>query len=130
MMTTLPENLKYSTSHEWVRLEEDGTVTVGITDHAQALLGDLVFIELPEIGHTVAIEEECAVVESVKAASDVYSPVAGEIIAINAALEDEPELVNTSPYGDGWLFKIKLAEGDDNGIAALLNAAAYSETLS
>jgi glycine cleavage system H protein len=130
MMTTLPENLKYSTSHEWVRLEEDGTVTVGITDHAQSLLGDLVFIELPEIGHTVAIEEECAVVESVKAASDVYSPVAGEIIAINAALEDEPELVNTSPYGDGWLFKIKLAEGDDNGIAALLNAAAYSETLS
>lgn len=128
-MSALPENLKYSTSHEWVRLEDDGTVTVGITDHAQELLGDLVFIELPELGQSVNIEEECAVVESVKAASDVYSPVAGEIIAINEALVDEPELVNTSPYGDGWLFKIKLADSDA-GLSALLNAAAYSETLS
>lgn len=106
-MSELRPELKYLSSHEWVRLEEDGTVTVGITDHAQEALGDVVFVDLPEVGSTLSIEDEAAVVESVKAASDIYAPLSGEVLAINALLEDEPETVNSSPYDDGWFFKVQ-----------------------
>src|SRR5688500_11576518 len=106
-MSSIPTNLKYLESHEWVRSEADGTVTVGISDHAQHALGDLVFVEVPEVGRSLAKGAAAAVVESVKAASDVYSPVSGEVIAGNTALSASPELVNTDPYGEGWLFKIK-----------------------
>jgi glycine cleavage system H protein len=123
-MSNLPQELKYSKSHEWVRTEEDGSVTVGITDHAQGLLGDMVFVELPELDRELGIEEECAVVESVKAASDVYSPVAGSVAEVNSAVEDSPELVNQDPYGDGWLFKLK----DVSGMEELLDADAYAAT--
>jgi glycine cleavage system H protein len=122
-MSNLPHELKYSKNHEWVRLEDDGTVTVGITDHAQGLLGDMVFVELPEIERVVTAEEECAVVESVKAASDVYAPVGGTVIGVNSAVEDSPELVNQDPYGDGWLFKL----GDVSGLDELFDADAYAE---
>jgi len=118
----LPENLKYTAEHEWVRAEPDGTVTIGITDHAQAALGDLVFIELPEAGRKVAQNEACCVVESVKAASDVYAPVAGEVTAGNQAVVDAPEQVNQDPYG-AWLYKLKPANPTDLG--KLLDAAAY-----
>lgn len=124
-MSNLPQELKYSKSHEWVRQEEDGSVTVGISDHAQALLGDMVFIELPEIDREMGVEEECAVVESVKAASDVYSPVAGTVSEVNGAVEDSPELVNQDPYGEGWLFKLK----DVSGLDDLLDADAYAATV-
>ena len=106
-MSNLPTGLKYTQTHEWVQQNEDGRLTIGITDHAQELLGDLVFVELPQEGQTYAAEEGCVVMESVKAASDVYAPVSGEITDINPALENAPELVNTDPYGEGWLFKIK-----------------------
>ena len=118
-----PEELKYTKSHEWVRVEADGTVTVGITDHAQEALGDIVFLELPEAGRTVAAGEECAVVESVKAASDIYAPLGGEIVAANDDAVDAPESVNADAYAT-WLFKLKpdnLADAD-----ALLDAAAYT----
>jgi glycine cleavage system H protein len=118
----LPENLKYTAEHEWVRTEEDGTVTIGITDHAQAALGDLVFVEVPEAGREVAQHEACCVVESVKAASDVYAPIAGEVIAGNQAVVDTPEQVNQDPYG-AWLYKLKPANPADLG--KLLDAAAY-----
>ena len=124
-MSNLPQELKYSKSHEWVREEADGTVTIGITDHAQGLLGDMVFVELPENDRELGIEEECAVVESVKAASDVYSPVAGTVTEVNSAVEDSPELVNQDPYGDGWLFKLK----DVSGMENLLDADAYAATV-
>ena len=107
-MSDFPAELKYANSHEWARLESDGTVVVGITDHAQDALGDIVFIELPEVGADVAAGEEVAVVESVKAASDIYSPITGEIVEVNSGLEDQPELVNGSPYEDGWLFTVKV----------------------
>jgi glycine cleavage system H protein len=126
-MSTVPADLKYTKSHEWVRSLDDGTVVVGITDHAQDALGDLVFVEVPEPGTAVAAGDACAVVESVKAASDVYSPVAGEIVAGNADLEDRPELVNQDPYGDGWIMKIRLTDGAD--LETLLGADDYSETL-
>ncbi|HFE47692.1 MAG TPA: glycine cleavage system protein GcvH [Chromatiaceae bacterium] len=122
-MSDIPSELLYTQSHEWVRDDGDGNVTIGITDHAQELLGDLVFVELPEIGDTVESGADCAVVESVKAASDVYSPVPGEIIAVNEALADAPETINESPYADGWLFKVKLAEKAD--LSHLLSADAY-----
>ncbi len=105
-MSDLPAGLKYTQTHEWVQQNDDGRLTVGITDHAQELLGDLVFVELPQEGQTYAAEEACVVMESVKAASDVYAPVNGEITDINPALEESPELVNSDPYGEGWLFKI------------------------
>ena len=124
-MSNLPQELKYSKSHEWVHEEADGTVTVGITDHAQGLLGDMVFVELPENDRELGIEEECAVVESVKAASDVYSPVGGTVIEVNSAVEDNPELVNQYPYSDGWLFRLKDVEGMEN----LLDADAYAATV-
>ncbi|ALG68504.1 glycine cleavage system protein GcvH [Beggiatoa leptomitoformis] len=126
-MSEILDDLKYASSHEWVRIENDVAI-IGITDHAQQLLGDLVFIELPEIGQPVDAGDECAVVESVKAASDVYSPVGGEVIAVNASLVDEPELVNKSPYYDGWLFKVRLSDGDA-GLDDLLSAEEYSENL-
>ncbi len=122
-MSNVPAELKYTKSHEWVRREADGTVTIGITDHAQELLGDMVFVELPEAGRALAAEEDCAVVESVKAASDVYAPIAGDVTEANSALEDSPEIVNKDPYGDGWLFKMKPA--DDSEIDGLMDADAY-----
>ena len=106
-MSELRPELKYLSSHEWARLEDDGTVTIGITDHAQEALGDVVYVELPEVGSTVTMGEEAGVVESVKAASDIFSPVSGEVIEINEALEDAPETVNSSPYDDGWFFKVR-----------------------
>ena len=106
-MSESPKNLKYLSSHEWVKLEDDGTVTVGISDHAQDLLGDIVFVELPEVGQRLGAEEEAAVVESVKAASDIFSPIGGEITEINEKLLDAPDLINGSPYEDGWFFKMQ-----------------------
>ena len=106
-MSEIRSELKYLSSHEWARVEEDGTVTVGITDHAQASLGDVVYVESPEVGTEVTAGDQAGVVESVKAASDIYSPVSGEVIAINEQLEDEPETVNSSPYDAGWFFKVK-----------------------
>lgn len=119
----IPSKLKYTRSHEWIRTESDGTITVGITDHAQELLGDLVFIELPEVGKTLAAEQEAAVVESVKAASDVYAPVAGTITAVNSDLVSSPEAVNQDAYA-AWLFKMKPAKTAD--LDTLLDAAAYT----
>ncbi len=126
-MSNIPSDLKYASSHEWSRLEDDGTVTVGITDHAQDALGDLVFVEVPEAGQTVAAEDACAVVESVKAASDVYAPISGEIIEGNADLADRPELVNDDPYGEGWLFKLRPDNADD--LDNLLDADDYEASL-
>ena len=126
-MSNIPENLRYMSSHEWAGKEEDGTVLVGITDHAQDLLGDLVYVELPELGREINVGEECVVVESVKAASDVYAPVSGEIVAINDALADTPELINQSPYGDGWIVRIKPSE--ESEFEKLLDANAYGKAL-
>lgn len=123
---SIPSDLKYAKSHEWVRVD-GGTATVGITDHAQSELTDVVFVELPAAGRAVAAGEACAVVESVKAASDIYAPVAGEIIEGNPALESDPGLVNTDPYGEGWLFRIRLASPGD--LDALLDAAAYGAAI-
>ena len=119
----IPSNLKYTKSHEWVRVEGDGTITVGITDHAQELLGDLVFVELPDVGKEFAAEQEAAVVESVKAASDVYAPVAGMVTAVNTSVSDSPEAVNQDAYA-AWLFKMKPANAAD--VDALLDATAYA----
>lgn len=121
-----PDHLKYAASHEWSRLEADGTITVGITDHAQEALGDIVFLELPTAGRVVKAKEECAVIESVKAASDIYAPVSGEIVAINQAAIDAPEAINSAPY-DHWLFRIKPANPDE--LNALLDADGYNATL-
>jgi glycine cleavage system H protein len=126
-MSDIPSDLLYRESHEWVRSDEDGTVTIGISDHAQAQLGDMVFIELPEPGMSYEQGDACAVVESVKAASDVYAPLSGEIIETNSALEDSPELVNTDPYGDGWLFRMQIE--DKSELNGLLDAEAYAEQL-
>ncbi len=126
-MSNLPADLRYTKSHEWTRDNGDGTVTVGITDHAQDALGDLVYVELPEAGKQVGAGEACAVVESVKAASDIYSPLAGEVIEANAVLGDAPETVNQDPYGDGWIFKLRLA--DPSALDGLLDAAGYAATL-
>ena len=123
-MSEIPSELRYRESHEWVRDEGNGTVVIGISDHAQEALGDMVFIELPEPGMNYDQGEPCAVVESVKAASDIYAPVSGEVIEANAALEDTPELVNTDPYVDGWLFKIKLSDPDE--LEGLHDAEAYA----
>ena len=122
----IPANLKYTASHEWVRSEADGTVTIGITDHAQAALGDLVYLELPEVGRKVAAAEACAVVESVKAASDIYAPVAGEITEVNKAVTETPEQVNKDAYG-AWLFK--LGPVDVSAVANLLDARAYEASI-
>lgn len=126
-MSKIPDDLRYANSHEWVRVDEDGVATAGISDHAQDALGDIVFVELPEAGTTVNARDEIAVVESVKAASDIYAPVSGEIVAINEALVDAPETVNASPYDNGWFFKIQLS--DDAELADLMDAEAYAEHL-
>ncbi|AXQ29780.1 glycine cleavage system protein GcvH [Solimonas sp. K1W22B-7] len=122
-MSNVPANLKYAKSHEWLRAEADGSITIGITDYAQNSLGDLVFVEVPKPGRKVAADEACSVVESVKAASDVYAPLAGEVIAANDKLGNAPELLNSDPYGEGWLFRIKPA--DAGALAGLLDAAGY-----
>ena len=122
-----PSSLKYAESHEWVRVEESGELTVGITDHAQDLLGDLVFAELPEVGQRFSAKEECMLLESVKAASDIYMPVSGEISAVNLALEDSPELINEDSFGEGWLFKLQPDNKSD--IEGLLSAEAYETSL-
>ncbi|KZX61050.1 MULTISPECIES: glycine cleavage system protein GcvH [unclassified Alcanivorax] len=121
-MSEIPAELRYAASHEWAK-NDDGVVTVGITEHAQDAMGDLVYVELPEVGQVVAAGDEAGVVESVKAASDIYAPVAGEVIEINEALEDEPELVNNAPYEGGWLFKIQMSEETD--LDNLLTADQY-----
>ncbi|TQV88707.1 glycine cleavage system protein GcvH [Aliikangiella coralliicola] len=126
-MSNVPNELKYISSHEWIRQEDDGTVTIGITDHAQELLGDVVYVELPDVDTDVATEDEIAVVESVKAASDIYAPLSGTIIAINEALEDAPETVNSSPYDDGWMFKMKPSEPSE--LDNLLDAEAYTNEI-
>ncbi|WP_020682448.1 glycine cleavage system protein GcvH [Marinobacterium rhizophilum] len=124
-MSEIPTELKYVASHEWVRVEDDGTVTVGVTHHAQDLLGDVVFVELPDVGAQLAAGDDAGVVESVKAASDIYSPLSGEVVAINEDLEDSPELVNSDPFGDGWFFRLKLS--DTVELDELLDADGYSE---
>jgi glycine cleavage system H protein len=121
-MSNIPAELKYARTHEWVRVLGDGSVEVGISDHAQAALGDLVFVELPEVGRVVAAQEACAVVESVKAASDLYAPVAGSVVAVNQALVKEPELINQDPYGRGWVRRLKPTAG---AASDLLSAADY-----
>lgn len=125
-MSKVPSNLKYTQSHEWAEVLADGTIRVGITDHAQGLLGDMVYVELPQVGRTVDAGKECAVVESVKAASDVYAPVGGKVVEVNAALADAPELINKDCYADGWIMRIQPsnAAGDT---AKLLDANAYSK---
>lgn len=126
-MSNIPAELKYIASHEWLRLEDDGTITVGITDHAQDLLGDVVFVELPDVGDIIAVDDEISVVESVKAASDVYAPISGEVVAVNEALEDDPEIINSDPYGEGWFFKMKPDNIAD--YEALLSADEYENEL-
>ena len=127
-MSNIPAELKYVASHEWLRLEEDGTITVGITHHAQELLGDIVFVELPEVGAELAAEEQAGVVESVKAASDVYAPIAGTVLETNQALVDAPDTANSDPYGDGWFFKIKPANERD--LDGLMSAEQYAAEMS
>lgn len=124
-MSHTPNELKYASTHEWARLEDDGTVTVGITDHAQHALGDVVFVELPELGATLEAGDEAGVVESVKAASDIYAPLAGEVIAINTTLEDNPETVNSDPYVEGWFYKLQPL--DVSELESLLSAEAYQQ---
>jgi glycine cleavage system H protein len=114
-MSELPGDLRYTSEHEWLRPEEDGSVTIGITDHAQSALGDLVYVELPEIGQELDVGGEMAVVESVKAASDVYAPISGSVIEVNNDLEDDPETINADPYGDGWIVRIQPTDGIDSG---------------
>jgi glycine cleavage system H protein len=124
MSNNIPAELKYVSSHEWLRAEADGSVTVGVTHHAQELLGDIVFVELPEVGASLAAEDQAGAVESVKAASDVYAPIAGEIVAVNEGLPDAPETVNSDPYGEGWFFRIKPANPAD--LDDLMNAEQYA----
>lgn len=124
-MSNIPSELRYLRSHEWVRLEEDGTVTIGITHHAQEELGDVVFVELPEIGAVLGAGDEAGAVESVKAASEIYAPLTGEIVDVNGTLEESPETVNGDPYNDGWFFKMKLE--DEGELTDLLDADAYAD---
>jgi glycine cleavage system H protein len=122
-MSHTPEELKYTESHEWVRKEEDGSVTVGISDHAQDALGDVVFVELPDIDADLAARDDAAVVESVKAASDIYAPISGTVVAVNEQLEDSPETINEDPYNDGWIFKLQPDDLDE--LSGLMSAAEY-----
>jgi glycine cleavage system H protein len=126
-MSNIPVELKYAKSHEWARINDDGSVTVGISDIAQGQLGDMVFIEVPEVGQTVTAEEACAVVESVKAASDVYAPLGGEIVEVNEDLADSPETVNNDAYGEGWIFRLEPADAGELG--AMMDADAYEAFL-
>jgi len=123
-MKNIPGDLKFLSSHEWARIESDGTITIGISDHAQDLLGDIVFVELPEVGQTLDAESDAAIVESVKAASDVYSPISGEVKEVNSLLEDQPEIINSSPYEDGWFYKI--SPSDISELDDLLSPEDYS----
>ncbi|MDA8607691.1 glycine cleavage system protein GcvH [Gammaproteobacteria bacterium] len=123
-MKNIPGDLKFLSSHEWARIESDGTITIGISDHAQDLLGDIVFVELPEVGQTLDAESDAAIVESVKAASDVYSPISGEVKEVNSLLEDQPEIINSSPYEDGWFYKI--SPSDLGELDNLLSPEDYS----
>ena len=124
-MSNLPQGLSYVSSHEWIRNEGDGTVTIGVTDFAQEQLGDVVFVELPEVGSELVSEDEFGVIESVKAASDLFAPVSGEVIAVNERLDSDPELVNSDPYGEAWLLQIRLSHPEE--LEHLLDADAYSE---
>jgi glycine cleavage system H protein len=126
-LSNIPHDLRYTKSHEWVRAGQNGAVEIGISDHAQSALGDLVFVEVPEVGRTLAAGEACAVVESVKAASDVYSPVSGKVTAANAALATKPELLNEKPYGEGWLFRVQTNSPID--AASLMSAEEYANYL-
>lgn len=126
-MSNIPAELRFAESHEWARLESDGTITVGISDHAQEALGDVVFVELPEVGKVFATGDAAGVVESVKAASDIYSPIAGEVIAVNEALGDGPELLNSTPY-EAWIFKITPSNADAD-LGKLLDAAGYKNAI-
>lgn len=126
-MSNIPSELKYATSHEWVRNEGNGVVTIGITEHAQDLLGDMVFVELPDVDDEISVGDDVAVAESVKAASDIYAPVSGKVIAINEELEDSPETVNSDAFGAGWLFKVQLA--DEAELDALLDAEGYANSI-
>ena len=128
-MSQTPSDLKFLASHEWIRLIDDNVVVVGISDHAQDQLGDVVFVELPAIGDSVVSGDEAAVVESVKAASEVYSPFTGEVVGINEALEDNPELVNSSPYDDGWFFKLKVSDENLENMNSFMNAENYLSRL-
>ncbi len=123
-MSKIPTELKYAKTHEWAKLMPDGSVTVGISDHAQELLGDMVFVELPQVGAEFAVGQECAVVESVKAASDVYAPVAGKVVEVNGAVAAAPEKVNKDPYGDGWMFRMQPKSAGE--VNALLDAKGYA----
>ena len=125
MSNDVPNELSYTKSHEWVRVDEDGIATVGITDHAQELLGDLVFVELPEVGTELGVGSECAVVESVKAASDVYSPVSGEVVEANEVLADAPETINQDAYEEGWIFRVRLSHPEE--VDDLMDADSYAE---
>ncbi|WP_067562636.1 glycine cleavage system protein GcvH [Halofilum ochraceum] len=122
-MSEVPSDLKYTRDHEWLRLEDDAVVTIGITDHAQAQLGDLVFVEVPETGSSLGAGDAAAVVESVKAASDVYAPVAGEVVGANEQLDESPELVNNDPFGEGWIYKLRVENPD--ALDELMSAADY-----
>ena len=124
-MSDLPQGLSYVSSHEWIRNEGDGIVTIGVTDFAQEQLGDVVFVELPDVGTQLTSEDEFGVIESVKAASDLFAPVSGEVIAINEQLDDDPELVNSDPYGDAWLLQVRLTHPEE--LEHLLDAEAYSQ---
>lgn len=126
-MSNIPADLRYANSHEWVRADGDGVFVVGITEHAQELLGDMVFVETPEVGDNLAQADECGVVESVKAASDIYAPISGEVLAVNEELEDTPEAINNDPYGDGWIYKIKA--DDETELESLLNADGYRASI-
>lgn len=125
-MSEIPTELRYLSSHEWVRVE-DGVATVGITDHAQKAMGDLVYVEVPDVGTTLAAGDEAGVVESVKAASDIYTPVSGEVVEVNERLEGEPEVINSDPYGDGWMFKVEMS--DETELENTLTADEYQEQL-
>lgn len=125
-MSNVPSELKYLSSHEWVLVEND-VATVGVSDHAQELLGDLVFVELPEVGSAIAAGDSVAVIESVKAASDTYAPVSGEIVEVNSELEDSPERINDDPYGDGWMYRVKLEDASE--VDDLLDAEGYSNAI-
>ncbi|AAZ26949.1 MULTISPECIES: glycine cleavage system protein GcvH [Colwellia] len=126
-MSNIPSELKYATSHEWVRVDSDGIATVGISEHAQGLLGDMVFVELPDVDDSISAGDDVAVAESVKAASDIYAPVSGTVVAINEALEDAPELLNSDAFGEGWLFQVKL--DDVSELENLLDAEGYKNSI-
>ncbi len=126
-MSNIPSELKYATSHEWVRVDSDGIATIGISEHAQGLLGDMVFVELPDVDDEISTGDDVAVAESVKAASDIYAPVSGKVIEVNEELEDSPELVNSDAFGEGWLFKVKLDDASE--LENLLDAEGYASSI-